>query len=177
MKTEKKPSKKAKKEEEAPVDTEEIVEDIDAVAEEILFGKNPSRAYALRDVWFESLSDVVSQQAVPEQNRNEVFFLTLSNALLDMIMDVVPEDQAMGLARNLDDFLAVTLVNKKYDVDLLQTFQKEFVDAMGSNFEDEEKLMDALSKFEDKWWNTPRKDLEGKTANQVLEEAAEQYDL
>jgi len=147
------------------------------VAEEILFGKNPSRAYALRDVWYDSLQEVISQEVVPEESGKEVLFLTLANALLDMMMDVVPEDMAIAFARNLDDYIAVTLVNKKYDIELLQAFQKDFVDAKGSNFETEDKLMDALAEFEEEWWNSPRKDLKGKTPNQALEEASQEYEL
>ncbi len=150
---------------------------MDAVAEEILFGKNPSRAYALRDVWYDSLQEVISQEVVPEESGKEVLFLTLANALLDMMMDVVPEDMAIAFARNLDDYIAVTLVNKKYDIELLQAFQKDFVDAKGSNFETEDKLMDALAEFEEEWWNSPRKDLKGKTPNQALEEASQEYEL
>lgn len=146
-------------------------------ATEELFGKNAQRSYALKDLWFESLSQVVDEQIAPEPNRREMMFLTLSNAMLDMMMDILPEEIGEVLAQNLDDYLAVTLVNKKYDVDVLNSFQEEFVKQNGSDFEDEEKLQKALDEFQDKFWTTGRKELHGKSPNEAVEEALKKYDL
>ncbi len=104
-------------------------------------------------------------------------FLTLTNALLDMVMDIVPDDMAMAFARNLDDYLTVTIVNKEHDIDLLKMFQEEFMGTVGKKFQTEEELMNALKDFEDKWWDKPRKELEGKSPNEALEDAAERYNL
>ncbi len=156
---------------------EELVEDLDSIAESVIFGKNQSRTYALRDVWFPSLMEVINDKSVPEESREEMLFLTLTNALLDMTMDVVPEDMALTYARNLDDYITVTVVNSKYGVDLLKTFREDFKKREGDNFASEEKLVAALSKFEEEWWSTPRDDLEGKTPNDALEEMAEKYGL
>ena len=169
-----KPTKKA--EEDLP-STEELVEDLDTLAEGVIFGKNQNRTYALRDVWFPSLMEVINDKSVPEDSREEMLFLTLTNALLDMTMDVVPEDMALAYARNLDDYITVTIVNNKYGVDLLKTFREDFKQKEGENFATEEKLVAALSKFEEEWWSTPRDDLGGKTPNDALEETAEKYGL
>jgi hypothetical protein len=144
---------------------------------EHLFEKNAERCYALRDLWFESLVQAVDEQIAPEMNKREMLFLTLSNSILDMMMDILPEDIAAVLAENLDDYLAVTLINKKYDVDLLKSFQEDFVAEKGENFETEEQLADALADFEDKFWNGSRKDLGGKSPNQAVEAALKYYDL
>lgn len=170
----KKPAKPA--EEELP-SCEEVVEDLDTIAEKVIFGKNQARTYALRDVWYPSLKEVVTDPTVPEESREEVMFLTLTNALLDMLMDVVPKEMALTFARNLDDYLAVTLVNHEYDVDLLKTFQEEFTETMGKDFPTEDKLMAALQSFEEKWWETPRDELGGKSPNKALEEMSEKHDL
>lgn len=156
---------------------EELATDLDTIAEEVIFGKNQNRSYALRDVWFPSLMEVINDKSVPKESREEVLFLTLSNALLDMTMDVVPEEMALAYARNLDDYLTVTMVNHEYDVDLLKTFREDFRAKEGENFPTEEKLVAALSKFEEEWWNTPRDDLKGKTPNDALEDMAEKYSL
>lgn len=167
----------AKKAEEALPSPEELVEDLDSIAESVIFGKNQNRTYALRDVWFPSLMEVINDKSVPEESRTEMLFLTLTNALLDMTMDVVPEDMALTYARNLDDYITVTIVNNKYGVDLLKTFREDFKKKEGENFATEEKLVAALSKFEEEWWSTPRDDLEGKTPNDAVEEMAEKYGL
>jgi hypothetical protein len=80
-------------------------------------------------------------------------------------------------ARNLDDYLAVTIVNQKYNLDLLQEFQDDFAATKGTKFKDEKKLNDAVIEFEEMWWNSPRKDLEGKTPNAAVDEAASKYGL
>ncbi len=145
--------------------------------EEVLFGKNPSRSYVLRDVWYTSLASVINEEDLPEDSKRELMFLTLSNALLDMIMDIMPEDLSVLFARNLDDYLAVTIVNQKYNLDLLQEFQDDFAATKGTKFKDEKKLNDAVIEFEEMWWNSPRKDLEGKTPNAAVDEAASKYGL
>ncbi|MFA5312052.1 MAG: hypothetical protein WC375_01895 [Methanomassiliicoccales archaeon] len=139
--------------------------------------KNPSRSYILREIWFDSLSQVIDEEKVPEENKREMLFLTLSNALLDMIIDIVPAEVGDMIAENIDDFLTVTLVNRDYNVDLLQKFKEDFVIEKGDTFEDETLLNDALDEFEESWWNSPRDDLKGKSPNEALEEMAEKYDL
>lgn len=169
-------SKQPAKKKELPP-SEDLVEDLDTLAERIIFGKNQNRSIALRDAWFPSLKESISNGSVPEESREEVLFLNLTNALLDMTMDVVPGEMALAYARNLDDYITVTLVNQKYDVDLLKTFREDFKESEGNNFTTEENLVSALSQFEEEWWNTPRDDLDGKTPNDALEEMAEKYSL
>ncbi|MBI0584730.1 MAG: hypothetical protein ISF22_10980 [Methanomassiliicoccus sp.] len=176
-KAERAKAKPPKKADENMPSEEELVEDLDTIAEGVIFGKNQARSYALRDVWFASLREVINDKSVPEDSREEVLFLTLTNALLDMTMDVVPEDMALAYARNLDDYITVTIVNNKYGVDLLKTFREDFKEREGENFPSEEKLVEALSKFEEEWWSTARDDLDGKTPNDALEEMAEKYGL
>ncbi|MEM0449798.1 MAG: hypothetical protein QW520_08270 [Methanomassiliicoccales archaeon] len=146
-------------------------------AAEELFGKNGERSYALRDLWFESLNAAIDEQVAPELNKREMLFLTLSNSIFDMMMDILPEQLAVTLAHNLDDYLAVTLVNKKYKVDLLRSFQEEFLEEKGSNFETQEDLAAALADFEQKFWNTPRSELGNRSPNSVIEAALKHYKL
>lgn len=179
---EKKAQTKKSAEERRPEPAEEHVHEHDEgcgciTAEEELFGKNGERSYALRDLWFEALNAAVEEQVAPEPNKREMLFLTLSNSIFDMMMDILPEELAAALAENLDDYLAVTLINKKYNIDLLKCFQDEFVGERGTTFDTEEELAEALAEFEDKFWNSARKDLGGKSPNQVVEAALKHYDL
>ncbi|NLI74320.1 MAG: hypothetical protein GX369_06090 [Euryarchaeota archaeon] len=168
---------KREMEAEEPLSQDDVVMDLDMIAEEVIFGKNPARTYALREVWYSSLKELISDPTVPDEAREEVMFLSLTNALLDMLMDVVPKEMALTFARNLDDYLAVTLVNKEYDIDLLKTFQDEFADAMGDDFQSEEQLMESLESFENEWWDNPRDELKGKSPNEALEEMADKHEL
>ena len=139
--------------------------------------KNPMRSYVLRDIWYEGLNQVIEEEAAPEDNKKEMLFLTLSNALLDMVMDIVPADVGEILAENIDDFLCITMVNRENDLDLLQKFKEDFVTEKGDTFEDEIELQEALSEFEEIWWNKERKDLGGKSPNEAIADVAERYDL
>ncbi len=139
--------------------------------------KNPMRSYVLRDIWYEGLNQVIEEEAAPEDNKKEMLFLTLSNALLDMVMDIVPADVGEILAENIDDFLCITMVNRENDLDLLQKFKEDFVTEKGDTFEDEIELQEALSAFEEIWWNKERKDLGGKSPNEAIADVAERYDL
>jgi hypothetical protein len=139
--------------------------------------KNPMRSYVLRDIWYEGLNQVIEEEAAPEDNKKEMLFLTLSNALLDMVMDIVPADVGEILAENIDDFLCITMVNRENDLDLLQKFKEDFVIEKGDTFEDEIELQEALSEFEEIWWNKERKDLGDKSPNEAIADVAERYDL
>jgi hypothetical protein len=139
--------------------------------------KNPMRSYVLRDIWYEGLNQVIEEEAAPEDNKKEMLFLTLSNALLDMVMDIVPADVGEILAENIDDFLCITMVNRENDLDLLQKFKEDFVIEKGDTFEDEIELQEALSKFEEIWWNKERNDLGDKSPNEAIADVAERYDL
>lgn len=142
-----------------------------------LFDKNPSRSYILRDIWFDGLTSVIDGEEMPERSKRELMFLALSNAILDMVMDILPENLSKVLARNLDDYLAVMVINHEYDVDLLQSFQEEFEKEMGSDFIDDTQFMNALTEFENRWWNQPRQELNGKTPNELIEEVNQRYGL
>ena len=71
----------------------------------IVLEQNPQRVYALRDLWAENLNELVDQQIAPEPQKREMLFLALSNAMLDMVMDIMPEELVEILAENLDDYI------------------------------------------------------------------------
>jgi hypothetical protein len=171
-------AKKDKKAEPKPKEEKhEHVEECECGEPDELIAKNPSRASALKDLWFNSLTNVVDDEIAPEEGKREMFFLTLSNAILDMVMDIVPEEMADALAENIDDYLAVTLVNKTYGVDLLKEFQEEFMNAKGDSFEDDDQLRAALDDFQGAFWEAKRDDLKGKTPNQAVEEIHSKYGI
>ncbi|MGD1059977.1 MAG: hypothetical protein ABR879_00780 [Methanomassiliicoccales archaeon] len=132
--------------------------------------KNSNRSFALRQLWYDDLVRAVDEQIAPEPNKREMMFLTVTNAVLDMVMDVLPEELSEVVSENIDDYIAVTLVNNEYGLDLLKTFQDEFVKSRGHDFKTEEALDAALAEFQEKFWSTPRKDLNGKTPNDAVAE-------
>ncbi|MEI6797149.1 MAG: hypothetical protein WCK39_09830 [Methanomassiliicoccales archaeon] len=166
--------KAPKKEEPIEVAEAEVVEEC---VEEGLLARNPARSTALRDLWFDDISKIVDKADISEKDKKEFLFLNLTNSLLDMVIDIVPGEVAKIIAENMDDFLAIAIVNKENKVNLLQMFRDDFVASKGTDFEDEDQLMAALTAYEDEWWNGKRKDLKGKSPNQALIGMAEKYDL
>jgi hypothetical protein len=166
--------KAPKKEEPLEAVEQEVVEEC---VEESLLSRNPARSTALRDLWFDDISKIVAKADLPEGDKQEFLFLNLTNSLLDMVIDIVPGEVAKIIAENMDDFLAIAIVNKENKVNLLQMFRDDFVAAKGTDFEDEDQLMVALTEYEEEWWNGKRKDLKGKSPNQALLNVAEKYDL
>jgi hypothetical protein len=139
--------------------------------------KNPSRCEALRDLWFEDILKVVDQAKGSEKDKREMLFMNLTNSILDMVIDIVPEEYGKVFAENLDDFLAIALVNKENKVSLLQMFRDDFVAAKGTDFQDEDELMEALTAYEDEWWNGKRKDLKGKSPNEAIVAVRKKYGM
>jgi hypothetical protein len=100
-----------------------------------------------------------------------------TNSLLDLIMGSQPGEVALLVAKNLDEYLRIALVNRKYGTDLMKVFQDEFFKEHGSEFETEEELDCALETFETNWWNTKREELENKSPNRAVKEITEEYNL
>jgi hypothetical protein len=161
------------KEETVEAIEEEMVEEC---VEESLIARNPARSEALRDLWYDDISKMVDKTKVPEESKREMLFMNLTNAILDMIIDIVPAEIGKIIAENMDDFLAIAIVNKENKVNLLQMFRDDFVAAKGTDFEDEDVLMAALTEYEEEWWNAKRKDLKGKSPNEALLAVADRYD-
>lgn len=150
---------------------------LDKKAEEILFGKNNNRAAALRELWFKDIQEMIEGMEAPEDKRHEIIFLAASNSVLDMVLDIIPPDLALTLARNIDEFLKVTLVNREFGTDLMRQFQEDFAEEKGTDFASQEELDEVAGVFEEKWWNTPLAELGGKSPNRVMKEIGERYGI
>jgi hypothetical protein len=152
-------------------------EPIEECVEASLIEKNPARCEALRDLWFDDITKIVDKAPGSAKDKQEMLFMNLANSILDMVIDIVPEEYGKVIAENMDDFLAIAIVNKENKVNLLQMFRDDFVAAKGTDFQDEDELMTALTAYEDEWWNGKRKDLKGKSPNEALLGVAQKYGL
>ncbi|MFP4546334.1 MAG: hypothetical protein ACLFPN_05735 [Methanomassiliicoccales archaeon] len=150
---------------------------LDEEAEKMIFDKNHARTVALSELWLSEMEQKIQESDIPPERRYEMMFYLLTNSLFDLVMGVIPEEVSLMVARNLDEYLKVTLVNAKYGTDLMQDFQKEFMEEHGSQFETEEELDQKLETFEANWWHTKREDLGGKTPSKAAKEMAEEYGL
>ncbi|NLX48062.1 MAG: hypothetical protein GXY70_07855 [Euryarchaeota archaeon] len=141
-----------------------------------VLAKNPIRALMLKDAMLQEIVDGLKAEQVPKEDMDEVLFLTAANAVLERIGLNLPEELACILKENLDDYLAITIINKEHEVDLLSLFRDEFLGSQGDSFEDEMELMKALTAFEDQWWDSAKDFLDGAIPNELMEKAKEKMD-
>ena len=152
--------------------SEEELTSLDELAEEVIFGKNQNRSRAIKDLWFDDMSNYLKECEAPEESRPELMFLSLSNALLDMFFDIVPREFAIASANNMSHFLATLLINKEYNIDVMEKYMDDYNKIIGDSEDIEE-----IEKFDEEWWNEKKEYLSGKTMNEVIEEMSEKYGL
>jgi len=138
-----------------------------------LLEKNPIRALMFKDAFMEEIVEGLKAEQVAKEDMDEVLFLTATNAVLERVGTTFPEDMLCIFQDNLDDYLAIALINHEYDTDLLALFRDQFLEAKGDSFDDERQLMEALTAFEDEWWGTSKDFLNGKVPNDLMDESKE----
>jgi hypothetical protein len=118
-----------------------------------------SRSYIIRDLWFSNIEESMANEAMPSPQKRERLFISVANALLDLVVNVMPDFMSEDMFKGLDHNLELTLVNKENKVDVLEMFEA------------------ALAKFEDEWWNSALKELGGKTPDQAMQAMGRKYGL
>lgn len=118
-----------------------------------------SRSYIIRDLWFSSIEESMSKESMPSPQKRERLFISVANALLDLVVNVMPDFMSEDMFQGLDHNLELTLVNKENKVDVLEMFEA------------------ALAKFEDEWWNSALKELGGKSPDQSMQAMGRKYGL
>lgn len=118
-----------------------------------------SRSYIIRDLWFSGIEESMSKESMPSPQKRERLFISVANALLDLVVNVMPDFMSDDMFQGLDHNLELTLVNKENRVDVLEMFES------------------ALAKFEDEWWNSAMKELGGKSPDQAMQAMGRKYGL
>jgi hypothetical protein len=118
-----------------------------------------ARSYIIRDMWFDSISESMAKESMPTPQKRERLFMSLTNALLDLVLNVMPDFMTEDLFQGLDNNLELSLVNKEAKIDVLEKFEA------------------ALMQFEEKWWGTGMKELGGKSPDEAMQDMARKYGL
>jgi len=142
-----------------------------------LWGKNPKRMEALRDLWLKEMIEFADENKVPEEGRNELVFTMTANSILDMMMESLPEDLALELSYCFDHMIGVVVANQRYGVDLLDAAYKSLEKVKREDFESDEAFEKAVEEREDKWWNVGKQQLSGRSPKDVIAEALSRYGL
>lgn len=142
-----------------------------------LFGKNPNRVRALMDLWYENLKESLDKSNVPDDKRNEMIFDMVANNVIDLMMGCVPDDMALEMSFALDNTIALSLVNKKYDCDLIDEERKAISVVKREDYGTDDDFARALEAIEDHWWSIGQPKLEMRSASDAIIEMLRKYGL
>ncbi len=156
---------------------EQVFEDEDVNTEKQLWEKNPRRSQALADLWYDELQKAVSEGTEDEEGRKHLSFLMSVNSVLDLIMECVPEDLALEVSYALDHTVALALVNKKYDCDLLEEEKKAVSIVKREDYETDDDFKRAVEAIDDHWWSISQPQLDMRNANDAILEMLAKYKL
>ena len=156
---------------------EQVFEDEELDMEKQLWDKNPRRSQALLDLWYDELHAEVEKETDSEDGKKHLAFLMTTNSVLDMIMGCIPEDLALELSYALDHTIALSLVNKKYDCDLLEEERKAVSIVKREDYETDDDFARAVEAIDDHWWTISQPQLDMRNANDAIIEMLHKYKL
>ena len=142
-----------------------------------LFEKNHNRSQALRDLWFADLQKSLENMKGSDDAKKEMSFMMIANNVLDLIMGCVPDDLALELSYALDNTIALSLVNKKYDCDLIEEERKAISIVKREDYDTDDDFARALEAIEDHWWSIGQPQLEMRSASDAIVEMLRKYGL
>jgi len=142
-----------------------------------LWGKNPKRVEALKDLWFAEMSEFAEKNDVPEEAKAEMVFSMAANSLLDMIMESIPEEMALEMSVSFDHLMGVFIANKRYGVDILDAAFESLKKVKREEYDTDEEFAAAVEEREERWWTVGKQILSGRSPNDVIAEALSRYGL
>ena len=142
-----------------------------------LWGKNPKRVEALKDLWFKEMIDFANEKGVPEDARNEMIFSMTANSILDMVMEALPDELALELTYCFDHLMGVFIANKRYGVDILDAAYQSLCKVKREDYDSDEAFEKAIADREERWWTVGKQVLSGHSPNDAIMEALSRYDL
>lgn len=145
--------------------------------EEQLFKKNPRRVRALRDLWYDELQNTLDKNGGSEEMKREMIFMMIANNILDIVMGCIPDETALEVSYALDNTIALSHVNKKYDCDLIKEEKKAISLVKREDYNTDDDFSRALEAIEEHWWSIGQPQLGMRSANDAIIEMLRKYEL
>jgi hypothetical protein len=142
-----------------------------------LFEKNHNRAQALKDLWYEDLQKSLAEMKGSEDAKKEMSFMMIANNVIDLVMGCVPDELALELSYALDNTIALSLVNRKYDCDLIDEERKAISIVKREDYDTDDDFARALEAIEDHWWSIGQPQLDMRSASDAIIEMLRKYGL
>jgi len=99
------------------------------------------------------------------------------HSTLDMVLESLPDDLSLELTYCLDHMMGLSAVNKRYDVDLLETNFEVVSKVKREDYGSDEEFENAVLEKEEKWWSASKQQLGGRSPNDAIAEALSRYGL
>ena len=145
--------------------------------EKQLFTKNHNRSQALKDLWYEDLQKSLEKMKGSDDAKKEMTFMMVVNNVLDLMMGCVPDELALELSYALDNTIALSLVNRKYDCDLIDEERKAIEIVKREDYDTDDDFARALEAIEDHWWSIGQPQLDMRSASDAIIEMLRKYGL
>ena len=142
-----------------------------------LFGKNHQRSQALKDLWYEDLQKSLAEMKGSDDAKKEMSFMMIANNVIDLVMGCVPDELALELSYALDNTIALSLVNRKYDCDLIDEERKAISIVKREDYDTDDDFARALEAIEDHWWSIGQPQLDMRSASDAIIEMLRKYGL
>ncbi len=145
--------------------------------EDQLWGKTPRRSTALKDLWLDLMAEAVDADDKPESAKREMLFLMAANNILDLVMETLPEELAMDFTVSLDSLIGVSLVNRRFDVDIWEANYTTISNLKREDYDSDEEFEQAVQAMDERWWTVGKQALGGRTPNDAIVEEMSKYKL
>ncbi|MCL2785742.1 MAG: hypothetical protein FWD81_00755 [Methanomassiliicoccaceae archaeon] len=156
----------------------DLFDDVEIPVEEQIWGKNPKRTQLLRDLWLSSAVEQIDEEKdMPEEAKRELLFMMAVHSTLDMVFESLPDEEALDLSYCLDHMMALSAVNQRYNVDLLETNFEVVSKMKREDYGSDEEFEAAVVEKEEKWWTIGKQQLGGRSPNDAIAEALSRYGL
>ncbi|HIJ00156.1 MAG TPA: hypothetical protein HA366_01330 [Candidatus Methanomethylophilaceae archaeon] len=123
------------------------------------------------------MNELVNEDDKPEEAKREMIFLMTANNVMDMIMEAIPEEVALELSMSLDSVIGLSLVNRRYDVDLLESNYKTLIKIKREDYASDEEFEQAVRDVDERWWTVGKQALGGRSPNDAIIEELSKYSL
>ncbi len=145
--------------------------------EQQIWGKNPSRSRALQSLWFDLMCESIDEEDMPEKGKRELLFLMAVNNAMDMIMEAIPDEMALELTYCFDSMIGMSLVNKRFSVDLLDNNYNVISKLKREDYESDEAFQEAVQDIDHRWWTIGKQLLGGRSPNDAITEELGKFGL